>query len=199
MAFNFQIPIQNFEIIRDRIALIVATELENQYNLFGGFNPSVWIERFIPFDISELPAVNIVFESMALVNKNPSKCLYEGKFNIQVSVSSGDLYNQSGDVLSSIDCQKLTGQIRYILENPNNLRLQFPSNPSIVQGNEISEIQISKPEEKDGNYTTVSQLGLKIKFEENNGVVVPIVGESYVTQMTIETTNKGLRLVINNT
>jgi len=199
MAFNFQIPIQNFEIIRDRIALIIATELENQYDLFGGFNPSVWIERFIPFDISELPAVNIVLESLNLISKNPGKCTYEAKFNVQVSISSGDLYDQSGDVLSSIDCQKLSGQIRYILENPNNLRLQFHANPSIVQGNEISEILISKPDEKDGNYSTISQLALKIRMEENNGVVVPLTGESYVTSMRIETTNKGLKLVINNT
>jgi hypothetical protein len=198
MAFNYKIPVQSFEIIRDRIALIIAAELKNQYDLYGGFNPSIWIERFIPFDFSELPAVNIVLDNLNLTNKNPGKCYYDVRYNIQVSTKGEDVEGISGDVTSSIDCQKITGMIRYILENPNNLRLQFLSNPSIVSGNEISEILISKPEEKDGNYVVVSQLGLKVKTEETNGEVSPVIGETYITTMKIEATNKGLKLVTNN-
>ena len=55
------IPVQNFELIRDRIALILATEVNNQFVLSGNedINCDVWLERSTPFDKIENPTINV--------------------------------------------------------------------------------------------------------------------------------------------
>lgn len=58
---NTIIPVQNFELIRDRIALILATEINNQFVLSGNedINCYVWLERSTPFDKIENPIINV--------------------------------------------------------------------------------------------------------------------------------------------
>ena len=55
------IPPQAFEIIRNRIGLILAEEIDNQSILT--YDPdldlTVWVERTVPFDKTELPSVNV--------------------------------------------------------------------------------------------------------------------------------------------
>lgn len=200
MALSIKIPAQRFELIRDRIATIIASELENQKNFDNDLilNAVVWLERFVPFDISELPAISIAFETMKLDQRNPEKSIYDAIYTLECYCSGSSDDQKRGDVYSSLDSQKLAGKIRYILENPNFLRLGFDSNPSFVVGTEVDEILITKPQENDGNFITLCQLRHKVKLEEDNGKVNPIPAQQYVSQILIENTTKGIKLIINN-
>lgn len=80
------IPAQNFEAIRDAIAALLVLELAAQTITAS---VKVWKERTIPFDLSELPAVNIYFDGAIYSDHNPKKqarceqifnrCTYECK------------------------------------------------------------------------------------------------------------------------
>jgi hypothetical protein len=201
MAFNFEIAQQKFEVVRDRIALIIANEFANQFQQFNEELMScvIWLERFIPFDVSELPAVNINFQSLELIQRNPGKSVCDGTYTVDVYCKGSSSDADSGDVLASLACEKLIGKARFILENPTYLRLGFDSNPSFISGTQVDRIIVAKPQENDGNFICMAQLSLKVKIEEDNGVVNPLPAETYTTQIVLDTTTKGIRLVINNT
>ena len=64
---NTLIGQQKFELIRDRIAEILSTEIANQATIEGHDlwteNIFVWLERTAPFDKSELPCINVSMSS----------------------------------------------------------------------------------------------------------------------------------------
>ena len=57
------IPPRAFEIIRDRIARILADEIPSQATLKSdpdlALINEIFVERFVPFDHTEVPAVNV--------------------------------------------------------------------------------------------------------------------------------------------
>jgi hypothetical protein len=68
-----KIPEQNFELVRDRIAEILADEIAAQsaiVPLTPEMDATVHLERFVPFSQVDMPCVNVVFSSGAYENQN---------------------------------------------------------------------------------------------------------------------------------
>jgi len=200
MAYiDYEITEQRFESIRNRIAFILADELSEQSIITGNtlFDAIVWIERFIPFDKIELPAINVYFKNVNYDENTPITSKGTNFYNIDVIVSGKDSDTSGGDKIAVLKLQKLLGVLRFILENPNYLTLDFSEN--FIYTTKVSDINISQPSSnQDGTHTVSGQLTFEVTAEELNGDIQPIAGEIYTSQQKIGTSEKGYFIQINN-
>ncbi len=201
MPIDLDIPEQNFELIRDAVASILTVELANQFARTANplFEAGVWLERFIPFDKEELPAIKVFYVSSSYKNNTFGNSKGECKIHIEVTTNAKDSASESGDKTASKNCQFLMGKIRYILSNPLYLRLGF-SVPGFIEGREITDMNVSLPNNsQDGLHTIVGNLILNVRYEENNGDLTSTPGLIYSSQIKIDESDKGYKLEIDNT
>lgn len=201
MAFDFEIPEQNFELIRNSVASILLVEFAAQLGITSNalFNAGIWLERFIPFDKQELPAVKVFFVSSSYKNNTFGSSKGECKIHIEVTVNAKDSASEGGDKKASVDCQFLMGKIRYILSNPVYKTLGF-SVPGFIAGREITDMNVAEPNKnQDGLHTIVGNLMLNVRYEENNGDLTSTPGFIYSSVIKIDETEKGYKLEIDNT
>ena len=94
---TYAIPTQRFETIRDAIGGIIAVELAGQKSITGEiiFNAGVFVERFIPFDNTELPSVNIYFESVNFSNNDHTSQTGDINYIIDVTTTYCLFYERS--------------------------------------------------------------------------------------------------------
>lgn len=143
-AITSTIPAQNFEIIRDQIGLILATELANQYALDNTYPniSKVWVERFIDFDSNtELPTINICLNNGTWDNKTQVKSDGLYIYNIDMCFAApSSVENGPGDQYSIVKMSKIAGLVRAILFNPayNMLALS----PGIVKYTMVENFSI---------------------------------------------------------
>ncbi len=195
-----EITEQRFELIRNRIAQILTDELNGQFVITSNplFTAKVWLERFIPFDKTELPAINVTFFNSNYDNQTPIASIGTNVYNIQVVTFAKDTDTERGDVLAIKKCEKLCGVIRYILENPNYLELEF-NNPRFVSNVKIRGINISDPaSNQDGFHSVSGQVICEVTAEELNGELTALEAERYTTMMKMDETEKGIFLELFN-
>lgn len=142
---NGIIPQQNFELIRDRIPIILTDELTNQATLTGdsNLNASVFSERIVPVDTANMPAVNVMFSngSSNFFVTNYNNYVYTYFIDIYTKAKSTDLARAG--YLSTANCHQLLGVCRAILESPQYRTLLFPA-PSLSHTS-VTDIAISEP------------------------------------------------------
>lgn len=197
---NYTIPTQVFETIRDRIGLIITTELAKQYQLTSNtlFNAVVWVERFIAFDETEIPAVNIQFNRSRFTTKNHVAQTAELEYFIDVHLSATDSSSARGDVTATTKLHKLLGAIRYILSSAEYVTLGFT--PGTVQRKEVTEIAIAPPTNPtDSAHLIMGRVSFTVQANE---VVKQLEGYA-VSEINsvakLEYTEKGYKLKIENT
>lgn len=181
-----------FEVIRDRIALIIKDELLNQFNLSGNpiVNATVFSERTIPVNKSELPLVNVMlaagdFDNYKQLEKDG---LYS--FNIDVFHFAEGTNVERGDQLSINNLHRLLGVIDYILSDPQYSFLGF-SVPSISRV-QVEDFKISDPTEgQRSENVSMGRLVLTVRVNESNEPVEPSVLGDFITEVKIFNTEKG--------
>lgn len=194
---DYIIQAQRFELVLDKICYILADEISNQGVLTSDnllTDVQIWKERFIAFDKSELPAINVYFENSDTLENTPITTKQTAKFKIEIIVNSKHSATERADTSASIKCHKLIGIIRYILKNPNYLRLDFDISENFIFNTNISGIQMSQPLEKDGFHIISASLDFEVTFEEYNGEIQPVAGEIYDTVIKIAETEKGFKI-----
>lgn len=151
---NSIIPQKNYELIRDRIASILNTEIANQYVLTNlpALNALVYIERSIAFHKEEIPAVNVTVLRGDYSNKHTGQ--KDGTYVFAI-----DTYHKAktkkvgstitrGDYSAAANLHKLMGVIDAILENSDYKTLDFT--PGIIAGTRVMNINVG-PEQTDGD------------------------------------------------
>ena len=137
------IPQQNFELVLDGIGVILELELPNQQVLDNTFDsPTIWKERAIPLDKTEIPAVNITLSSGDYSGKDATLVAGKYHYNIDCYTQSAGTDDDPGDKLAALKLHRIIGKIRAILENPayNTLGFARPSiNRVYVAGFRIME------------------------------------------------------------
>lgn len=131
------IPQQNFELIGDRIAEILAAELANQWAIDNTVPKvvSVDIERFTPYAAeSEIPAINVNNASGTYSNRTRSRVDGTYLFNIDVYTNAPWSAEEGpGDEYAMLTMNRLVGIIRTILSSPAYTRLGFDAaNQAII-------------------------------------------------------------------
>lgn len=194
------IPEQNFEKVRDRIGLIIADEFVGQKTLTTNilFDAGVWVERFIPFDNSELPAVNVMFAGTNYENQDPLTSTGINKYYIDVHTHAEDTTSTRGDKVSMQNLHKLLGAIRYILSSIEYRTLGYNTS-KFIQNRTVVNIDIYQPKDLgDGLHSATGRITIDVRFNESVGEAQPVDGEEYHTVLKLENTEKGfLYKVIN--
>lgn len=113
------------EIVRDQIAAILAVEVVNQRTLAitAGKDPddhsfSVYIERSKPWEGSEMPLVNVLFDNDRFDNKNSNQIDRQratGTFHIDCYAKKTTTDDNEGDELSSKEADRIARLVRNIL------------------------------------------------------------------------------------
>ncbi len=190
-----EITSRNYELIRDRIAAILTVEIAEQLAITGNnlFDAVVWTERFISFDKTELPAVNVYFFSNRYEEHTPISNVADNTYHIDIHVhakhTSGSDY-LNGDKEASKKCQKMAGVIQTILEHPGYLKLDFDSN--IIRHTKVNDIQISQPaDSQDGLHTVTGRVTFNVVSTDIEPELSAIEAEKYTTQVNLGETDKG--------
>jgi len=194
---NGIIATSSFELVRDQIGAILADEISNQFTLSAeeALNLSgVFIERVVPFDKTEMPAVNVSVARLDLDGQVAVNTDNNATYNIDCyqAAKSGD--GVQGDVLSRFQLFRLMAVVRSILEDPQYITLDF-ARPFIMNRHVVS-IEPAPAIDQDGINTAMGRVVLSVKVAENTDLVpTTILGRSDTT-VKLELTDKGYRFII---
>lgn len=185
---SIQIPQRNFELIRDNIGSILILELSDQDYTN---EVSVWRERNTPFDIIDLPAVNISFDSNSNLAQTTSSKRNENTYFIDVTVNSKHSDITKGDVEANLKCQRICGIIDYILSCPEYQFLDFEI--GLIESRWISDINIGRLQNQDSRHTVTGRITFKVRAREDvnkiSGTQIKILG----SQVKLDLTDKGYK------
>jgi len=188
------IPTQNFEKIRDRIALILFTEFENQYFLSydNDLNLPVWVERTLAFDHTEAPAINVSLASGNFDNKDQRAEDGTYLYNIDVytkakSIEGADI--NGGDQRATIKLHRLLGMCRAILEHPDYFRLLFP--PPSISNVKVVSLAFADPGKQDAENVMMGRLVFSVRVPETVELKVANLIDGYDTAVKMDLTDSG--------
>lgn len=186
----------NFELVRSRIASILADEFSNQIALneialntetdpiirdelnlnIGAIPERVWDERSkrpTPEEYTIKPLVNVLFGSAPLDEmQTVSTQSGDDSFIVEVYAGNREPTDQEpdleGDSLASIKVQRCTAIIRAILMNPNYQRLGFDTPPYFIGKVSANNLQVSQPNDgaDNSNNLTYGRINLTVKISE---------------------------------
>lgn len=185
---TYQIDQQNFEKIRDNIGQIIADELAGQ-TYATELGVTVWNERFIQFDQSELPAVNVSYNQTSFEDYEPTAQQGVNTYHIDVHASAPHTDSEKGDEVANSRVKRLAGIIRYILMSQENRFLGF--DPGTIQTKVIETIETGKISDQDTVHTIVARIVFRVKANESVQKVPPTTQEKTVTQVKLNETEKG--------
>lgn len=213
------IPYSNFELIRSKIASILADELANQktlyqaalaaeeakppaeqdasliafYNLSIDCIPSVvWEERFFRPQPEEMPILNVVLLNVPLnEGTNNTGQVGENKYQIEVYQQAKSKSGQYGDVLATEKLHRLLAIIRVILMDRNYVDLALSN--QIVRRRQVQDIIIGLPNlgADDANSSIFGKLDLLVKSVESVTDLDGVTAQIGLTNMKIFDSEKG--------
>ena len=185
------IPAQFFEVIRNRIAEILVDELDQQVLLTydTDLEAKVYLERFVPFDNSELPAINVSFSAGDYNNQTARDVDGTYSYFIDVFTQAKTTDDDRGDKLAIFKLHKLLGVCRAIIQNPIYKTLGFE--PPFIMSRQISRIFIAEPKEGDTLSVVMGRLILTIVAPEDTQLLTAKLIKGFDTQVKLFLTDKG--------
>jgi hypothetical protein len=208
----------NFEIIRNEIAAILAVEVANQKVLAAAAakNPALWdfdvyVERSSPWEIIEdsegniigdAPLVNVFFDT-ASVNSagsnNIEQQLMDGTFTIdcvaaKTHIKATGSALQHADELAAREAQRILRLVRNILMAGTYTYLGMRG---VVTSREIQNIAMFQPQINDrpAEHVMVARLQIKVCFYEFSPQAVP----EKIEYLSAQCTNKGGKVLFAGT
>lgn len=186
------IPQQNYELVRDRIALILSEELLNQFDL--GMNElegmeGVWVGRVSPFQESELPAVNVTLDNTAFENQNAISVTGQNQYYIDVYARAKNTDDADADKLADRALDRIVGAICSILRFPDYRTLNFTA-PSIG-GTAVTRFSkgISNPD--DASSSKAARIEFMVRCPETTELNTAVDIASHYTTVKLAETEKG--------
>lgn len=201
-----EIPEQNYELIRNRIGLILYQEIENQWSLYGDDdlqaplpNPQisttpeslkVYVDRIIPIDESECPVVNVQFNGAPYENNNPLNAEGVNTFFIDV-YTKANAEDDDADKLANIKLQKIIGKIAFILRHSYYRTLGFT--PGFIGGTKVASIQIADPRDPNfnANGCVMGRVIFEVRATENITPLTPSDMQGFYTTVKLFNSDKG--------
>jgi hypothetical protein len=190
------IGLQAFELVRARIAEILADELPNQSTLNSDpeLDATVFVERFARPEAKECPIVNV--------------CLLKGKYNNQdqtgadgvydfavdaYAKSKGDAGNDSStraDSQALFKLQRLLGVVRTILNDSRYKTLGFE--PPFIGWRQVTDIEIQNPTDAPGSESMVmGRIVISVRVRETGVDLDPQLIKGYDTYVKLYLTDEG--------
>lgn len=204
------IPQQNYELIRDRIGLILYQELENQFDLSGdtdlqkplqtlGDYPEsldVYIDRIVPFDEAEMPVINVAYNGTPYDSNNPTYSDGLNTYLIDVYVksqSNEDNNETDADRLAAIKLSSILGKIRFILRYSDYKTLGFA--PGFIGNTKVASINIlgalRNDSQQDANRALIGRIVFEVRCIETVATIGPKDAQGFYTTVKLSDTDKG--------
>lgn len=189
---NEQIPVQQFEVIRDRIGEILKDEIDNQFALFNNpdLKTDVYVERFVPFSHTDLSVINVRFVSgiYDIVTVKQSDGTYD--FFIDVYANGKTTATEDADPKALKKLQRLVGVVRAILENPVYTTLGWA--PPSIESTSIKSIDVADPKNNQDTASNVfSRLVFTVRVPETTQLKTAPVIAGFETKVKLGLTDKG--------
>lgn len=181
-----------FELIRDRIGLILAEELVSQASLNSDSNlaAKVYVERFIPFTKPDLPALNVSLATGDYDNMTSIKSDGTYQFYVDIYTNSTAKGTNSGDAAASIKLQRLAGVCHAILSDSAYMTLAFA--PPFIEHTEVKSINIGTPQSvNEATNIVMARLTFIVRVPEKTRSIIPSDIAGYTTKMVLGLTDKG--------
>jgi hypothetical protein len=193
---NSIISNQAFEALRDRIFEILVDELDNQFQLTGDYDLdiSVYKESSGPFDISDLPVVNVSLATGDWENRNQGSDDGTYEFNIDIHTGAKNTPSGDGFTAATIKLHQIAGIIRAILRNPVYKTLGYEVGPGItpfILRTFVKNLNIAAGGNQDAMNTAMARLVFTVLANEKIEFIEPGLAEGYDTTVKIDDTNKG--------
>lgn len=181
----------SFEKVRDRVAQILSLELPVQEYLSGFELPGkAWLERVVPFDeATELPAVNVSIATMDFSGQTVRQSDNTITLNIDLYTEAASTPSEQADTEAAIKMHRLARFVRGILEHTAYKTLGFT--PPFIMNRHIASFGYVKYDEQDASSGFFGRLILSVKVSEANGVVTATPLNQSLTEVKLNTTNKG--------
>lgn len=192
---NTAIGIQSFERVRDQIGAILADELLNQVDNYGlteikwREHSKVWIERFVAFDKTEVPAINVGLAPSNYANQSQPVTDGTYRFNIDIYTSAPTEGDKDGDNLAMVRAQRIMGVCRAILEDTRFKTLGFA--PPFIENRHIESVGMGMNGTQDSSNQSFGRLVLVVRVPETNGMPTPALIKGYDTSVRLELSDKG--------
>lgn len=185
------IPPQFFEVIRNRIAEILIDELNCQVLLTydTDLDATVYVERFVPFDNTEMPAISVSFSAGDYNNQTVRDADGSYSYFIDIFTKAKTTDDDRGDKLAMLKLHKLLGVCRAIIQNPIYKTLGFE--PPFIMSRQISNISIAQPKDGDTLSVVMGRLILKIVAPEDVQLLTAKLIKGFDTQVKLALTDKG--------
>ena len=198
---NTIIPVQSFEVIRDKIAVILKEELVNQATLAANpkLNATVYIERYSPpnsSELTEVPIVNVLLGQGDYSNQDVTQSTGTYLYFIDIYTKAKANEDNGGDTRAIISLQKILGVCRGILEATQYLTLGFTY--PFVMGRKINSIQIAAPADPGADSLVRGRLILEVKVPEYQEQVTANLIEGTDTSVHIEESPQGYLWIVDN-
>lgn len=182
-----------FELIRDRIGLILAEELPNQAIIKDDNElniQKIWVERFVPFSHTECPAINVSLSDGNYDDK--SRLNQHGKYQFFIDIidKAKTTDENLGGQLASVKVQKITNVCRGILAHHSYNTLAFAK--PFVENTKVESIKIGNPgNDKESVNMVMARITFTVGAPENFAPTVPSDIDGYSTKSVLELTDKG--------
>lgn len=199
MAVLGIIPSQQFELIRDRIGVILADEFASQHTLTSNndIDVTVYNERIFPFDKTDTPCINVVFNSGNYPSKYSNKADAIYSFNIDCYTMAKTTTADEGGKKSTKNLHKILGICRAILSNSQYRTLLFA--PPSLSHVEVTSINIAEPQDKnDATSLMFGRLVFNVHVTESVKLIEAIQFANSKTTVTLSETDKGYFWEVNN-
>jgi hypothetical protein len=187
------IPEQNFELILQRIAFILADELGGQFaldNTIEEFSGKVYVERTKPFDQSESFAYVVAFPEGQYTGKTIKDQDGDYTYMIDCYATAKDSDAVPGDTLSATKMLRMLGAVRSILESPHYNILSFPA--GFINGTMVKSVQAGDPENNlDAKNTRRGRVIFNVRANETTELQTSTLLKQSNTTVLISGTDKG--------
>lgn len=184
-----------YEIILDRICQILADELEQQFLLSGDYDlqhisDKIYMERMVPFDYTELPALNVGIERGDYEAYHPGQSDAVYRYFIETNAGAVTTNDERGDQRAKVLRNKIMGKVRGILDHPAYFTLGF-SPGQLIRHRHIESFVFAEPTRQDAENVTMARMILVVKtVEVSNLDEAELIGE-WDTRVYLNESDKG--------
>lgn len=191
------IPLQNFEIIKDRLGVILFEELINQLRLqCKDVDLNVFIERQEPYGNAEDVVVNISQNNIAYASIDEKTSQGNISFNIDVYASGNATIDFDGNTITRKKLDMILGWVRYILSSTKYQTLDFPK--GFIGGTYVDSIQFDDNYgTQDGAFVRMARLQFSVRANENQQMWNGLSFTGDDTVIKLDDGTKGYKLIFN--
>jgi hypothetical protein len=186
------------ELIKHQIAAILKTELENQKVLQSDTFPiNVFVDRMVPIDKAEILVINVRFESLNPESINQHGSQETGTFTIDTWATAKQTSTKRGDLISTNLRDKITFQIKAILQSTFYVTLGFV--PGFIMSSNVQNIEPYEPNNnQDGSFVSMARINHEVRFYQDYKVEEGVLITQNNTNVKLSNTELGYKYELIN-